>query len=152
MIMGILIEDAINLAVKYHMGQEDKSGAPYILHPIRVMLAGRTNDEMVVGVLHDIVEDTRMTLAKLQFTIDDPVVTGAVQAITHYPNEPNKDYLTRVLGNTIATRVKISDIHDNLLPVRMQKIEVRDRERLLKKYYASLDYLEGRTLEYVRPR
>ena len=51
------LQKAISIAVKAHEGQIDKGGNPYILHPLRVMMSLRTVDEMIVGVLHDVVED-----------------------------------------------------------------------------------------------
>ena len=51
------LQRAISIAVEAHEGQIDKGGNPYILHPLRVMMSLRTVDEMIVGVLHDVVED-----------------------------------------------------------------------------------------------
>ena len=56
-----LLAKAINLAMQAHAGQTDKAGMPYIGHVMRVMQAGRTIDEKIAGVLHDIVEDTEGT-------------------------------------------------------------------------------------------
>lgn len=60
------IEDAINIAVNAHRGQRDKGGQPYILHPLRVMLAAQNDDERIVAVLHDVVEDSDLTLDDLR--------------------------------------------------------------------------------------
>jgi (p)ppGpp synthase/HD superfamily hydrolase len=60
------LEDAIALAVDAHRGQTDKAGVSYILHPQRVMLALTTEEEMMIGVLHDVVEDSEWTLAGLR--------------------------------------------------------------------------------------
>ena len=51
------LEQAIKIAVEAHTGQVDKGGNPYILHPLRVMLSLDTEQERIVGVLHDVVED-----------------------------------------------------------------------------------------------
>jgi GTP diphosphokinase / guanosine-3',5'-bis(diphosphate) 3'-diphosphatase len=59
------LETAIALAAAAHAGQTDKAGQPYILHPLRVMLCMQTNAERMVAVLHDVVEDTPLTLADL---------------------------------------------------------------------------------------
>ena len=62
---GGLVEKAIRIAVEAHAGQKDKSGQPYILHPLRLMLRGLTDDERITGALHDVVEDTPWTLVAL---------------------------------------------------------------------------------------
>lgn len=61
-----LLEKAIEIAVKAHKGQKDKAGEPYILHCLSVMLKGKTEDEKIVGVLHDAVEDTKITIEFLK--------------------------------------------------------------------------------------
>ena len=63
---GGLLEKAIRIAIEAHAGQKDKSGQPYILHPLRLMLHGQTEDERITGVLHDVVEDTPWTIAALK--------------------------------------------------------------------------------------
>jgi len=61
-----LLEKAIRIAIEAHAGQKDKSGQPYILHPLRLMSHGQTEDERITGVLHDVVEDTPWTIAGLK--------------------------------------------------------------------------------------
>lgn len=61
-----MLEKAIEIAVEAHRGQLDKAGKIYILHPLRVMLRGRDETEMIVGILHDVVEDTPVTLDMLR--------------------------------------------------------------------------------------
>ena len=61
-----LLEKAIQLALSVHTGQRDKGGAPCILHPLRVMNEMRSESEMIVAVLHDVIEDTSITYVDLQ--------------------------------------------------------------------------------------
>lgn len=57
------VEDAVSIAARAHRGQTDKAGAPYLLHPLRMMLRMDTEAAMMAAVLHDVVEDTEWTLA-----------------------------------------------------------------------------------------
>lgn len=60
------LEKALQIATEAHKSQKDKYGAPYLGHVTRVMNAGKTQDEMIVGVLHDVVEDTDWTFEQLE--------------------------------------------------------------------------------------
>nr|WP_200931688.1 HD domain-containing protein [Paenibacillus sp. Leaf72] len=60
---------AIEIAAKAHEQQKDKAGHPYILHPLRVMLSLNTEEERIVGVLHDVLEDSRITADDLRTTL-----------------------------------------------------------------------------------
>lgn len=60
------LEKAILIATKAHEGQKDKAGKPYILHPLRVMLRMKTTKDMMAAILHDVVEDTDVTLDDLR--------------------------------------------------------------------------------------
>jgi len=60
-----MLEKAIQCAVKAHAGQKDKAGAPYILHPLRIMMKMDNQAGMIAAVLHDVVEDSSVTLADL---------------------------------------------------------------------------------------
>jgi GTP diphosphokinase / guanosine-3',5'-bis(diphosphate) 3'-diphosphatase len=115
-----LLEQAIRIATDAHAGQLDKCRQPYILHPLRVMLNVTTDEERILATLHDVVEDTSVTLADLadQFPAS---ILNALDSITQRPDEPHVAYLARVLTNPLATRVKIADIEDNVSHVRIQQ-------------------------------
>lgn len=134
-----LFQKAVILAVAAHCGQVDKSGVPYILHPMVVASRCRTDDQRIVAVLHDIVEDTEVTLESLLDSFPTYIVE-AVDAITHRPNEPHEDYLRRVVLDPIAIPVKILDVKHN--QERMDFIEdVETKERLIRKYKHALEFL-----------
>ena len=137
-----LLSDAIDVAVTEHLGQYDKSGMPYICHPLRVMNKVRrlTMTHMIVAVLHDTVEDTAVSLEYIRENFGDVVADG-VDAITHRKNEPKKAYWKRVKANHWAKAVKLEDIHDNMRFERLQQLDEETRERLLKKYMMALMYL-----------
>ncbi len=111
------LAEAISLAALAHDGQVDKNGEPYILHCLRVMLAQTTEEARIVGVLHDLLEDTTWTadgLRALGFSED---VVLAIDRLTRPEGEAYNDYLGRVLGSDIAVQVKRADVLDNMRPV-----------------------------------
>ena len=133
------IEAARLLAERQHQGQVDKSGKPYILHPTRVAGRMKTPEEEVVGWLHDVVEDTGLSLAEIEQQFG-PETADAVDAISRRKGEPWEDYLARVKDNRIARSVKISDLIDNSNLSRLDHVTLRDVERQ-KKYNRALFFL-----------
>ena len=99
-------------AARWHEGQRDKAGKPYVTHPERV--AGRLSapEEQVVAWLHDTVEDTGLTLREIENAFG-PETAAAVDAVSRRPGEEWEDYLRRVKQNEVARKVKISDLIDN---------------------------------------
>jgi (p)ppGpp synthase/HD superfamily hydrolase len=107
------LERAIAIAVEAHAGQVDKAGAPYILHPLRVMLAQRTNDARIVAVLHDVVEDCGVTFDELKAEGFSDVVVHALQSVTRGDGESYEDFVARAASNPIGREVKLADLADN---------------------------------------
>jgi (p)ppGpp synthase/HD superfamily hydrolase len=108
-----LIVKAHQLASKAHQGQVDQGGHPYILHLEAVAKLVTTVEEKVVALLHDIVEDTQVTLADLRKDFDDTIIQ-AVDAMTkREKTEKFMGYLRRAKANPIAKRVKIADMIHN---------------------------------------
>lgn len=124
---------AFDIAQLKHRGQTDKAGQPYILHLVRVMEGCDGAIAKTVALLHDIVEDTDVTIEWItDFFGKD--VGCAVDAITKRKGEKYDNYLDRVAANPIATVVKISDLADNMIADRLLKLPKTDQERLLEKY------------------
>ncbi|MDK4703851.1 GTP pyrophosphokinase [Rhizobium sp. CNPSo 4062] len=114
-----MLSKAIQLAAYWHKGQVDKGGAPYILHPLRVMLAMEDPTDKIVAVLHDILEDTDLKPDDLRAHKFSAEVRDAVQALTRQDGEDYFDFVRRAAANPIARRVKLADIADNLDPARI---------------------------------
>ena len=136
------LEDAILLAVEAHRGQVDKVGQPYILHELRVMFSLDSEKEKIVGVLHDVVEDTKYTLDDLRGMGYAEDVLAALDCLTKREGERYEAFIERIKQNPIARRVKIADLQDNLDLTRLAEITQKDVERL-KKYRLSLAKLRG---------
>ncbi len=137
------LERAIEIAVGAHKGQVDKAGAPYILHPLRVMSSLETEEEKIVGILHDVVEDSDWTLEKLRGERFPETVIDALRSVTTEEGEDYDDFVRRARENPIGRRVKIADVTDNLDIKRISDPTDRDFQRL-KKYLRALDILRGR--------
>ena len=128
-----LLSKAINLAMQAHAGQTDKAGLPYIGHVMRVMQAGRTIDEKIVGVLHDIVEDTPWTFEALLTEGFPAHIVDALRCVTKlHDDEPYKQFIERVKTNPLAVAVKINDLTDNMDIRRLADITDKDAIRLRK--------------------
>jgi (p)ppGpp synthase/HD superfamily hydrolase len=137
------LDDAIQLARRAHEGHLDKSGRPYIAHPLRVMGQLKGVDERMTAVLHDVIEDTDVTLDDLAAVGCPASVLEAVAALSRNPGEAQEDYLARVVANPLALIVKRADIADNMSDDRMGRLDQATQERLLAKYHAALRVLDG---------
>ena len=128
------LERAVEIAVEAHAGQLDKAGNEYIGHPFRVMEMGKTEDEKIVGVLHDVVEDTPWTFDMLQAEGFSSQVIAALRCLTKVTeNENYDDFIERVRKNPLAAAVKINDLTDNMDIRRLPYLSDKDVKRL-KKY------------------
>lgn len=124
------LEDAIALAALAHRGQVDKVGQPYILHPLRVMLRLKSQQERMIAVLHDVVEDTNQTLADLARLGYPPEVILALDKLTIRPGEEYEDFIARLGPDPVARRVKLADLEDNMDVSRLPEITPKDEKRL----------------------
>jgi (p)ppGpp synthase/HD superfamily hydrolase len=125
------LERAIAIAAEAHAGQADKAGAPYILHPIRVMLRMDTTEERIVAVLHDVLEDCPAWSAeRLRNEGFGPPVIPALEALTRRAGEPYMDFVRRAAAHPIARRVKLADLEDNLDSTRLSEVTAQDQSRM----------------------
>lgn len=131
---------ATEIAVEVHTGQQDKNGQPYLGHVIRVMSAGHTLQEKIVGALHDVIEDSDRTLEDLAKEGFSPEILEAVDAMTHYDSETYDEYLFRVAKNPIAIRVKLNDLSDNMDIRRLRELDDSSITRI-RKYLKAYQFL-----------
>ena len=139
------LERAIEIAISAHKGQTDKGGNPYILHPLRVMISLESQAEKMVGVLHDVVEDSDWTFEDLEsegFPVD---VIDALKSVTKNESEHGSDegyfrFVERAKLNPIGSRVKIADLQDNLDISRIPELDENAIQRI-NKYKRSLEIL-----------
>ena len=137
------LERAIQIATEAHKGQLDKAGRDYIGHPLRVMEMGKTEDEKIVGVLHDVIEDTDWTFEKLEAEGFSREVIEALKCVTKLSENENYDeFIERVKKNPLAVAVKINDLTDNMDIRRLPYLSDKDVKRL-KKYLKAYKKLTG---------
>ena len=134
------LEQAIALAAQQHAGQVDKANAPYILHPLRVMMNVSTIQQKIVAVLHDVLEDTNTTVDELYELGCDNDIVEAILALTKLKGESRTEAAKRTLQNPIARVVKIADINDNMDLSRIHSPTDKDFERI-KEYQLVRDIL-----------
>ena len=135
-----MLQDAIVIATGAHRGQVDKQGQQYILHPMVVMDMVDGYEEKIVAVLHDVVEDTVLTVEDIRLMFGD-TIGDAIEAITHLPNESNDTYHQRCKANALARVVKLADMEHNLS--RLEGLPEKDVERMTAKWTKGLEILRG---------
>jgi (p)ppGpp synthase/HD superfamily hydrolase len=143
--MGFVLDDAIRIAREAHADQVDKSGNPYIYHPLRVMAKVKGPHAQMAAVLHDVIEDTAVTADELKAAGCPEAVIDSVIALSKVPGEEMPAYLRRVAANPVAVLVKRADIGDNTDPVRMAKLDAETQDRLRAKYAEAIRLLDELT-------
>ncbi len=124
------LEDAIILATKSHRGQRQRNGEPYILHPLRVMMAVSDDNEKIAAILHDVVEDSDIALEDLLQAGYTPDVIELVRLLTHENGKSYEAYIQRLRPNPSARRIKIADLQDNMNVRRLPQMRQKDLDRL----------------------
>lgn len=137
-----MLDKAIEIAVQAHKGLKDKSGKPYILHLLRVMNMCESEIEKICGVLHDIVEDTDYTFEMLESDGFSNEIINALRCLTKGNNEDYTTFINRIKTNSLATKVKINDLRDNMDITRLNKIFQADADRL-EKYLRAYHFLQS---------
>ena len=145
MIYTAMTRRAAEIAEAAHRGQADKSGFPYILHPVH--LAEQMPDEITaaIALLHDVCEDTEITLTELEAEFP-PRVTDALRLLTHDKGEDYFEYVRRIRENPDALAVKRADLMHNLDDSRILPGTVSEEKRaaMREKYQKALSLLDGR--------
>ena len=136
------LQRAIEIAVDAHRGQVRKDGSPYVLHPLRLMFSVADADAKVVAVLHDVVEDTAVTLDDLRAEGFSEAIMAAVECVTHEAGVAYEDYIQRIKENPIAREVKLADLQDNANLYEIPQLQSKDLQRL-EKYHRAYMFLRS---------
>lgn len=144
--MSEMLSKAILIATNAHDGQFDKGGTPYILHPLKVMHYTRSTDPeiLAIAVMHDVIEDTKVTYKDLRDAgITERVIEG-VRALTKVPGETYEEYKARVKMNPDARIVKMADLRHNSDIRRLKGVTQKDIARIAKyhEFYLELKAAE----------
>jgi (p)ppGpp synthase/HD superfamily hydrolase len=113
------LERALEIAAKAHSGQKDKANDVYVLHPLRVMLRLSSAEARIAAVLHDVAEDTCVTLDVLREEGFDEQVLAAIGSLTKREDDDYEAFIERVAQNSLARQVKIEDLKDNMDLLRL---------------------------------
>ena len=133
MFLKIILDRAKEIAKAAHEGQVDKAGKPYIEHPMRVMKMGKTVEEKITGVLHDVVEDSEWTFEMLEKEGIPKDVMDALRCVTKLSEDEDYDhFISRVKTNPLAVKVKLNDLKDNMDITRLDQVTEKDLARLNK--------------------
>lgn len=141
-----LTKKAIKICYEKHKNQFDKSGLPYVFHPWHVAEQMDDENSTIVALLHDVVEDTNMTLDDLKKNGFNNEIIGALKCLTHEKGVAYSDYIKIISMNEVATKVKLADLEHNMDISRIDNISKSDIERL-KKYEESHAFLQQITFE-----
>jgi len=136
----ILYMKALDWAEIYHKGQKDLGGHPYMGHVVRVSDKCSSIQAMIVGLMHDLLEDTHIRVEDLQESGFPDEIINALICLCHVPGVPYDEYIENVSLNELAREVKIHDLEDNMNITRLPNLEGRDVKRL-KKYLKAWQYL-----------
>ena len=134
------VEKALHIAKKAHAGQTDKAECEYINHLIHVADSLNTEEEKIVAYLHDVVEDTSITIENLANEGFSETIIQAIDTITKKKNESYEEYVQKIAENPLARKVKIADLKHNSDLTRLKKITEKDIARV-EKYQKCLNYL-----------
>ena len=149
------IEDIIRIAVNAHDGMKDMVGNPAISHVLAVGLMGKTVAEQKAGFLHDVVEDSDITIDDLRSQGVEEDVLAAVDLLTHRPGTTYEDYVQSIVlsGNQTAIQVKLNDLHHNLhraeLAIHSLDTSTRERQVLLDEIL-SIAAMHDRAERYIQ--
>lgn len=143
------IDDALELVAANFRGVTDKDGEPYVMHCLRVMMGVDSDDARLVALMHDLVEDTPVTIEDLRQRGFSDAVLDALDLVTHKDEDSYADYVVRLKANPIAREVKLSDLRDNAGLTRvLYREELRDRDtKRIQRYVLSYQFLTNRLEE-----
>ena len=140
MIYTDVTKKAMKLCFQAHKDQIDKSGIPYVFHPIHLAEQMKDEDTTVVALLHDVVEDTDYTLENLREIGFNQRVIAAIALMTHADSVPYMDYVAKIKDNPIAKAVKLADLAHNSDMTRMDVIDEKVTARV-EKYAKAIRFL-----------
>ena len=141
MIYTKLTKEAMKLCFEAHKDQKDKSGIPYVFHPIHLAEQMKDEKTTVVAMLHDVIEDTEYTMEDLEEKGFGNDILEAISLMTHNDGSNYMDYVARIKGNPIARAVKLADLNHNSDTTRLDEIDEKALRRV-EKYKEAIAFLE----------
>ena len=140
MIYTHMTKKALKLSFEAHKEQVDKSGMPYVYHPFHLAEQMKDEETTIVALLHDVVEDTDITIEEIRKMGFSKDICEALRLMTHDDNEPYMEYVRRIKENPIAKAVKLADLKHNSDLSRLDTVDDKARKRA-EKYKQAIDIL-----------
>ena len=112
--MSQYLHKAITIACEAHKGQSSINGEPYILHPLRLLIKSKSNEERIIAVLHDVIEKSNISLADLKNKGFDQNIISSIDSLSRRRSESYFDYIGRLMQNRISVKIKLLDLADNI--------------------------------------
>ena len=112
--MSQYLHKAITIACEAHQGQSSINGEPYILHPLRLLIKAKSNEERIIAILHDVIEKTNISLADLKNKGFDQNIISSIDSLSRRKRESYIEYIERVMQNKISVKIKLLDLADNI--------------------------------------
>ena len=112
--MSQYLHKALTIACEAHQGQSSINGEPYILHPLRLLIKAKSNEERIIAILHDVIEKTNISLADLKNKGFDQNIISSIDSISRRKRESYIEYIERVMQNKISVKIKLLDLADNI--------------------------------------
>ena len=112
--MSQYLHKAITIACEAHQGQSSINGEPYILHPLRLLIKAKSNEERIIAILHDVIEKTNISLADLKNKGFDQNIISSIDSLSRRRGESYVDYIGRLMQNRISVKIKLLDLADNI--------------------------------------
>ena len=140
MIYTQLTAKAMKIAYEAHHGQVDKGGIPYIFHPYHLAEAMEDEISCCAALLHDVVEDTHITLEDLAKEFPDEVIR-ILKLLTHPKEVPYLEYVRAIRSHPVAVKIKLADIAHNSDQSRCPNLTEAQLAYFQEKYAAALKIL-----------
>ena len=112
--MSQYLHKAITIACDAHQGQSSINGEPYILHPLRLLIKAKSNEEKIIAALHDVIEKSNISLADLKNKGFDQNIISSIESLSRRRGESYVDYIARLMKNNISVKIKLLDLADNI--------------------------------------
>jgi len=108
------LHKAITIACEAHQGQSSINGEPYILHPLRLLIKAKSNEERIIAILHDVIEKTNISLLDLKNKGFDQNIISSIDSLSRRRSESYIEYIERLMQNKISVKIKLLDLADNI--------------------------------------
>ena len=125
-----MTKKALKISFEAHKNQKDKSGIPYVYHPFHLAEQMRDEETTIVALLHDVVEDTDITLDDLSYMGFDLKIIEALNLLTHKKDLEYMAYIQKIKKNPIASAVKIADLKHNS---DLSRLDIIDEKAIARK-------------------